>query len=233
MQSVFSARGSDCTAARQPGVFVLPVGLSGSLGLRSAGSLDQERTGSALQGLRGLEGWAAAARARLVHRQHQLMAEELERFNRDQAARDAACGLPAVPRRVDRGLAFTLAATEIATMLGIPEGTAKALVDESDELCQRCPGTLAMLERGDISPAQARTILDQTRSLVAEEGPAGAAAAPDTSGGPKAEDGAPARDEDGAGPDGTGAGPDGGAGHGGLLSGAGAGFLQALPVPWK
>ncbi|MET4060124.1 hypothetical protein ABIB35_001669 [Arthrobacter sp. UYP6] len=171
--SVFFAGRPLDAASRQSPVSGLSAGLSGSLGLRSVPSLDQELTGSALQGLLILEGWAAAAQARLVHRQHQLMVQQLEQFNEELSARETARGRPAVTREVDRALAFSLTATEIATMLGIPEGTAKALVDESDELCERCPDTLALLERAEISPAQARTILDQTRSLVEEEAPAG------------------------------------------------------------
>ncbi|MFJ7748328.1 DUF222 domain-containing protein [Arthrobacter sp. NPDC097144] len=168
---MFSAdhlRGSGCLPLSASG---FPDGLSGCLRLSPAGSLNQERTGSALQGLRLLEGWAAAAKVRLIYRQHVLMMEELQSFNAERAAEDAVRGRAAVPRAVDAGLAFSLTATEVATMLGIPEGTAKALVDEACELCERCPSTLDALERAAITPAQALTILDQTRSLVAEELP--------------------------------------------------------------
>lgn len=148
-EAVYFADRPEGTAPRLDPASGRSEGLSGSLVLRSAASLDQELTGDALQGLQVLEGWAAAARARLIHRQHKLTVEQLEQFNRESAAQDAACGRAAVIRGVDRALAFTLAATEIATMLGIPEGTARALVDESDELCERCPDTLALLERAE------------------------------------------------------------------------------------
>ena len=164
--SVFSAnqlRGSNSIPRSASG---FPNGLSGCLRLSSAGSLNQEQTGSALQGLRLLEGWAAAARVRLIHRQHLLMIEELQSFNAERAAEDAASGKAAAPRAVDHSLAFSLTATEIATMLGIPEGTAKALVDEACELCERCPGTLDSLERAAITPAQALTILEDRKSVV-------------------------------------------------------------------
>ncbi len=182
-ESVFSAAqfsaGQACASTSAPNPeWGPPKGLTGSLVLGSADSLNQELTGAALQRLRVLDGWTASARARLIHRQHQLMVEDLEQFNRKRAAEDSACGRPAVARKVDPALAFTLAATEIATLLGIPEGTARALVDESVELCERCPETLALLEKAEINPAQARTILDQTRSLIAEEVPAGISRSP-------------------------------------------------------
>lgn len=168
MFSADQIRGNDSIPRSASG---FPDGLSGCLRLSSAGSLNQERTGSALQGMRLLEGWAAAARVRLIYRQHLLMIEELQSFNAESAAEDAASGRAAVTRAVDPGLAFSLTATEVATMLGIAEGTAKALVDEACELCERCPSTLDALERAAVTPAQALTILDQTRSLVAEELP--------------------------------------------------------------
>ena len=196
------------------------AGFTGFLGLRGASALDQELTGAALQDLRLLEGWAAAAKARLVHRQHLLMIDELDRFGRQRAAEEAERGAAsnaerdkpdggetdwgetdggetdgrAAPGRdsgsaarsrsgagsrfrgADRSLAFSLTATEIATLFRIPEGTAMALVEESDDLCIRCPETLHQLETGAITLAQARTILDQTRSLMTPEPVAGASA---------------------------------------------------------
>ncbi|MBP3036928.1 DUF222 domain-containing protein [Arthrobacter sp. zg-ZUI100] len=202
-----SPRGPVATLQAPEGALL--KGFTGSLGLRGASALDQELTGAALQDLRLLEGWAAAAKVRLVHRQHLLMIDELDRFDRqrdaEEAERRAASNAgrdkpdggetdggtasgpgpgPAVRSRAgagsrfrgaDRSLAFSLTATEIATLFRIPEGTAMALVEEADDLCIRCPETLHQLETGAITLAQARTILDQTRTLVNPEPVAGAA----------------------------------------------------------
>ncbi|MCC9198237.1 DUF222 domain-containing protein [Arthrobacter sp. zg-Y820] len=217
---VFCADPAISAAQRHALAATLPEGFTGSLGLLDAAGLDQELTGTALQGVRILEGWAAAAKARLVHRQHRLMFEELEQFDRQRAAEDAErraagedvagtgtgtsarCARTARPgvsagQGVDRSLAFSLCATEIATLFRLPEGTAMALVEESEELCTRCPDTLALLETGAITLAQARTILDQTRSLMepAPVAAAGSEAGRDPGKGPQGEDTGPENDK--------------------------------------
>ncbi|MCQ1953830.1 HNH endonuclease signature motif containing protein [Arthrobacter sp. zg-Y238] len=60
-------------------------------------------------------------------------------------------------------------AAEVGALLCLPGVTAQRLVADSEQLCTRCPETLADLEHGAIDYRRARTVVDQTAGLRLED----------------------------------------------------------------
>ncbi|WP_345154798.1 13E12 repeat family protein, partial [Arthrobacter ginkgonis] len=65
----------------------------------------------------------------------------------------------------DLEAAHSLAATEIATALHLPEGTARALLEEAEELALHHEPVLAALAAGAVSYAHARIVNDECSAL--------------------------------------------------------------------
>ncbi|NKX56135.1 DUF222 domain-containing protein [Arthrobacter mobilis] len=110
-----------------------------------------------LEAARRAGAWLEACTARLAHRL----------LDRALAEQPAVFG-PDVPDRARTSagdLAGLSAAAELAGLLRISEGTARARLDQARQLCTRYPATLAALEAGQITRAQAGVILDQAAGL--------------------------------------------------------------------
>lgn len=65
----------------------------------------------------------------------------------------------------DPELGATLLASEVACALTLPEGTARALVEDSHDLSNRFPSTLKALASGEITLAKAQVILEQSEGV--------------------------------------------------------------------
>ncbi|MDK1358997.1 DUF222 domain-containing protein [Arthrobacter sp. zg-Y1219] len=89
--------------------------------------------------------WAQAQQARLLARLYDIYQD----------------GAFVVTGKLDPGLAFSLAAEEAATILGVPTGTGKALMSQAGDLCTRNTATLKALEAGHISYGHVETLVEQ------------------------------------------------------------------------
>ena len=148
--SVFRAGpGSDSTG----GVF--PDGFSGVLALAGLESFTDQETGEALARINHLISWACAQQARLMHR----MQETFEQSTRK------ASGIS------DPGMAFSLAASECATILNLPQITGQRLLFEADRLCTTHTTTLTALDDGALSYPHAQVVIDQCLDIPAGQVP--------------------------------------------------------------
>ena len=148
--SVFRAGpGSDSTG----GVF--PDGFSGFLALAGLESFTDQETGEALAQINQLVSWACAQQARLMHR----MQETFEQSTRK------ASGIS------DPGMAFSLAASECATILNLPQITGQRLLFEADRLCTTHTTTLTALDDGALSYPHAQVVIDQCLDIAAGQVP--------------------------------------------------------------
>ncbi|RAN71936.1 hypothetical protein B5P43_33280, partial [Bacillus sp. SRB_336] len=111
----------------------------------------QDSTVAALAAVRVLEGRTAALKAALVARH--LAATAVE-----------AAALALDPWQ--GGVGESSAVAEIATVLCVPEGTARALAGQSVDLVQDHPDTFAALEAGVLSWRHACTALEEMRTLA-------------------------------------------------------------------
>ncbi|MBP3035207.1 DUF222 domain-containing protein [Arthrobacter sp. zg-ZUI100] len=153
--------GSGATAAaaaaeRSRAVFDAGLGaFTGSLVLQGVEILDQEQAGAVLTRLDHLICWAQAQQAKVLHR--------IEGIFRDEMF--FASG------KLEPGLAFSLAAEEAATILGIPAATAAMRMNEAGTLCETHTATLAKLESGALSYGHVQAVLDQSQNIPAGELP--------------------------------------------------------------
>ncbi|MBP3036219.1 DUF222 domain-containing protein [Arthrobacter sp. zg-ZUI100] len=143
-------------AERSRAVFDAGLGaFTGSLVLQGVEVLDQDQAGAVLTRLDQLGRWVQAQQAKVLHR--------IEGIFRDEMF--FASG------KLEPGLAFSLAAEEAATILGIPTGTAAMRMNEAGTLCDTHSATLAKLESGALSYGHVQTVLDQSQSIPAGELP--------------------------------------------------------------
>ena len=126
-------------------------GFTGTLALQNLESFDEETTGEALRQMAHLIAWAQAQQARLMDRMQTIF----------QDSYSAATG------RVEPGMAFSLAASECATILYVPQVTAQRMMFEANQLAGGHAATLRALEDGRFSYPHAQVILDQSQSVPA------------------------------------------------------------------
>ncbi|MGC0236069.1 DUF222 domain-containing protein [Arthrobacter sp. SD76] len=99
--------------------------------------------------------WATAMKMRAVARVEEAVAEEMPPRDGSQ------------PMRFGGEEAHALAVTEVATACAVSEGSAAQSVNDAVELTTCQWEVLEAVEEGKISPAHARVILEQARSLPA------------------------------------------------------------------
>ncbi|MBP3035471.1 DUF222 domain-containing protein [Arthrobacter sp. zg-ZUI100] len=128
---------------------------TGSLVVQGVEIFDQDQAGAVLTRLDQLGRWVQAQQAKVLHR--------IEGIFRDEIL--FASG------KLEPGLAFSLAAEEAATILGIPTGTAAMRMSEAGTLCDTHTATLAKLESGALSYGHVQTVLDQSQNIPAGELP--------------------------------------------------------------
>ncbi|MCC3278352.1 HNH endonuclease [Arthrobacter sp. zg-Y40] len=143
-----SAAGADAATA-------FPDGFSGVLALQNLESFDEQATCDVLARVVHLVRWAQAQEARLIH--------HLEELFRSGLGKDLG--------REEAGLAFSLAASECAAILNVPQTTAQGMMFEADRLCSTHTATLAGLEAGRFSYGHAQVVLDQCENIPASELP--------------------------------------------------------------
>ncbi|WP_342024051.1 DUF222 domain-containing protein [Arthrobacter citreus] len=132
------------------------AGFSGTLVLQGADGLDEETAGIVLSRLDHLIRWAQAQQAKVLHRMENIFQNEMH----------FPSGKP------DNGMAFSLAASEAATILCLPDTAGQRLMSEAGSLCKAYSATLARLEKGTVGYNHAQTVLDQTQGIELEELPA-------------------------------------------------------------
>ncbi|MBP3043083.1 HNH endonuclease [Arthrobacter jiangjiafuii] len=146
----------EAAAARSRSVFDAGLdSFTGSLVLQGVEVLDQDQAGVVLTRLDQLGRWVQAQQAKVLHR--------IEGIFRDEMF--FASG------KLEPGLAFSLAAEEAATILGIPTGTAAMRMNEAGTLCETHTATLVKLESGALSYGHVQTVLDQSQNIPAAELP--------------------------------------------------------------
>ena len=146
----------------------VPPGLSGAVNLFAPEELDGPGLSRTLELLESLIGWAQAGQARILHL--------LEQHFQDAVANGAPAAAPGRESRADRvrakrlndELATSLAATEAACVLRIPERTALGRLRTSRALCEDFPATLGALRDGHLGYRQACTLVDEALSLPIE-----------------------------------------------------------------
>ncbi len=95
--------------------------------------------------------WAQAQQAKVLHRMQSIYRDEMH----------FPSGKP------DPGMAFSLAASEAAAILCVPQSTGQRLMSEAGSLCGVHAVTLGNLEQGGISYGHAQTVLDQCQDIEA------------------------------------------------------------------
>ena len=101
--------------------------------------------------------WATAQKVRALARAEEAMGEESPRRQENQ------------PVRFGGDEAHALAVAEVSTACALSEGTAARLLHDAADLTTSQWQVLEAVEAGEISEAHARVILDQARSLPAEQ----------------------------------------------------------------
>ncbi|MCC3280102.1 HNH endonuclease [Arthrobacter sp. zg-Y40] len=143
-------------AAGDPGFDAgFPDGFSGLLALQNLESFDEQATCDVLARVVHLVRWTQAQQARLIHHMEELF--------RSGLCKDLG--------REEAGLAFSLAASECAAILNVPQTTAQGMMFEADRLCSTHTATLAGLEDGRFSYGHAQVVLDQCENIPASELP--------------------------------------------------------------
>lgn len=126
-----------------------PDGFSGTLALQNLEAWSEDTVGEALGRVAHLLAWAQAQQARLLNRMEEIFREDFH----------AASG------RLDPGMAFSLAASECATILNVPQVSGQRLLSEAHTLCSTHTATLAGLEEGRLSYRHAQVVLDQCQNV--------------------------------------------------------------------
>ncbi|MCQ2002162.1 HNH endonuclease [Arthrobacter zhaoxinii] len=132
-----------------------PDGFTGTLALQNLESFDEDMAGDALVRVAHLISWGEAQRARLLNRMEQIFRHNFF----DPSERDKP------------GIAFSLAASECAAILNVPQVTGERLLSEAGQLCGTQTATLAGLEEGRFSYQHAQVVLEQCRNVSAEKLP--------------------------------------------------------------
>ncbi|MDM7991567.1 HNH endonuclease signature motif containing protein [Arthrobacter sp. zg-Y877] len=132
-----------------------PDGFTGTLALQNLESFDEDMVGNALGRVAHLISWAQAQQARLINR--------MEVIFRDSIASDWG--------KAEPGLAFSLAASECAAILNVPQVTGQRMMSEARSLCGTHSATLSGLEQGCFSYQHAQVVLDQCGNLPADAVP--------------------------------------------------------------
>ena len=101
--------------------------------------------------------WATAQKVRALARAEEAMGEESPRRQENQ------------PVRFGGDETHALAVAEVSTACALSEGTAARLLHDAADLTTSQWQVLEAVEAGEISEAHARVILDQARSLPAEQ----------------------------------------------------------------
>lgn len=149
-----SASPDDCDGARGDSRLSGDAGLGGRVVLTGLETLDLEGTSEALNELAGLRSWADAMEALIASRLLDLTRDELPpRFSAGSDRED---------------MARSVAASEVALVLKVPEGAAARLVDESVRLHEKHPATLGALESGAISRRHAVLIAEESLGMQGE-----------------------------------------------------------------
>ncbi|WP_461168935.1 HNH endonuclease signature motif containing protein [Arthrobacter sp. Z1-15] len=117
--------------------------------------LNEEETGAVLSRLNVLGRWVQAQQAKVLSRMQNIYESE-SMF---------------VSGRPDSEMAFSLAAEEAATILGVPTGTGTALMSRAGDLCTANTATLGSLEAGEISYGHAETVLEQCVGIAPADVP--------------------------------------------------------------
>ncbi|MCQ1954989.1 DUF222 domain-containing protein [Arthrobacter sp. zg-Y826] len=126
-----------------------PDGFTGTLVLQNVEAFDEQMVGDALSRMAHLMSWVQALEARLMVRMQEIFREDFH----------AASG------RLEPGMAFSLAASECAAILNIPQVTAQRMMFEAGKLCGTHTATLAGLEEGRLSYQHAQVVLDQCQNV--------------------------------------------------------------------
>ncbi|MCQ1949639.1 HNH endonuclease [Arthrobacter sp. zg-Y859] len=132
-----------------------PDGFTGTLALQNLEAFDEQMVGDALSRMAHLMSWVQAQEARLVNRMDEIFRDSLF----------AASG------RLEPGMAFSLAASECAAILNVPQVTGQRLLSEAGQLCGTHTATLAGLEEGRFSYQHAQVVLDQCQNVPASKLP--------------------------------------------------------------
>lgn len=131
-----------------------PAGLAGKVVLTGLENLNLGDTADTLKDLAELRSWVDAMEARLV--------AKLSDGTRDDV-------LPHFPEgKCAEDMARSVAASEVAFTLNIPERSARRLVEESVHLTMKHPATLEALEAGSISRRHAVLIADESLGMPPE-----------------------------------------------------------------
>ncbi|UWX97346.1 HNH endonuclease [Arthrobacter zhaoxinii] len=128
-----------------------PDGFTGTLALQNLEAFDGATVGEALSQVAHLMSWVHALEARLVNRMGELFRDD--RYTPSE--------------RIEPGMAFSLAASECAAILKIPEVTGQRLLTEATSLCTSHTATLTALEEGQLSYQHAQVVLDQCQNVPA------------------------------------------------------------------
>ncbi|MFD1213531.1 DUF222 domain-containing protein [Arthrobacter sp. GCM10027362] len=118
--------------------------------------LDYRQAARQLEAARMAGAWLQARIIRLEHRLAQAAVQEVPA---------PPPGMPERARANAAELAEQSAAAELASLLRIPEGTARARLERARDLCIGLPATLTALESGEITGDQAAVIADRAATL--------------------------------------------------------------------
>ncbi|MCC9176039.1 HNH endonuclease [Arthrobacter sp. zg-Y179] len=129
-----------------------PDGFTGTLALQNLESFDESMVAETLGRVAHLISWGQALEARLVNRMGELFRDDLY----------------AASERIEPGLAFSLAASECAAILNIPQVTGQRLLSEATGLCTSHTATLTALEEGRLSYQHAQVVLEQCQNVPAK-----------------------------------------------------------------
>ncbi|MCQ2001826.1 HNH endonuclease [Arthrobacter zhaoxinii] len=138
-----------------PDAGAFPDGFTGTLALQNLESFDAQRVGVALSRMAHLMSWVQAQEARLVNRMQEIFRDDFH----------AASG------SLEPGMAFSLAASECAAILNVPQVTGQRLLSEAMSLCTSHTATLTGLEDGRFSYQHAQVVMDQCQNVPATQFP--------------------------------------------------------------
>ncbi|MCQ1946727.1 HNH endonuclease signature motif containing protein [Arthrobacter sp. zg-Y1116] len=128
-----------------------PDGFTGTLALQNLEAFDEQTVGEALSRAAHLISWGQALEARLINRMGELFRDDTY----------------APSERIEPGLAFSLAASECAAILNVPQVTGQRLLNEATSLCTSHTATLTGLEEGRLSYQHAQVVLEQCMNVPA------------------------------------------------------------------
>ncbi|MCQ1987857.1 DUF222 domain-containing protein [Arthrobacter sp. zg-Y844] len=126
-------------------------GFTGTLALQNLEAFDEQTVAEALSRMAHLMSWVQAQEARLVNRMGELFRDDMY----------------AASKWIEPGLAFSLAASECAAILNVPQVTGQRLLSEATSLCTSHAATLTGLEEGRFSYQHAQVVLDQCQNVPA------------------------------------------------------------------